>query len=465
MASSKAKVTLKLLIDTKSKRVLFAEAGKDFVDFLFHLLRLPVGTVVKLLTTQTMVGTLGNLYESIENLNETYFQPNATKLDLLNPKPPTGNSSDVNPLFLLNDVSNSIAKKFFVCPNYTGTKSHMYVSDVRDATCPRCNDRMSKEMAYVTHEEGMKEVKLEAGEGGFVKGVVTYMVMDDLVVTPMSTISGITILNKFNVKDAGALKDRVGHFGMPEPNQSKEVLLKPKAAVCSTEDSLLLTGDDAPAPAVKKAYKGAKLTGTVTDGTEFGSYISYMYFAYDPKATCPLCSYTMSTEVTFVPPKVANTGLSGEGGYVKGVVTPMVMDNLVVMPMSTISGIALLSKCNVKNVASLEEKVVSFGMDEGTQSISIVEDMFNQGLKLLKATLHSNMALTSVFLGENIIKEQKRIQRRVAYCVTKLEDQFGAPYFSEGEEEDPTYVPDSDEEEEADEDEEDEEDEDDENDD
>ncbi|KAF7131728.1 hypothetical protein RHSIM_Rhsim09G0161900 [Rhododendron simsii] len=69
---------------------------------------------------------------------------------------------------------------------------------------------------------------------------------------------------------------------------------------------------------------------------------------------------------------------------------------------------------------------------------------------------------------ENIIKEQKRIRRRVAYCVTKLEDQFGAPYFSEGEEEDPTYVPDSDEEEESDEDEEeesDEEDEDDENDD
>ncbi|KAG5533321.1 hypothetical protein RHGRI_027496 [Rhododendron griersonianum] len=232
MASSKAKVTLKLLIDTKSKRVLFAEAGKDFVDFLFHLLRLPVGTVVKLLTTQTMVGTLGNLYESIENLNETYFQPNATKLDLLNPKPPTGNSSDVNPLFLLNDVSNSVAKKFFVCPNYTGTQSHMYVSDVHDSTCPRCNKRMSKEMAYVT-QEGMKEVKLEAGEGGFVKGVVTYMVMDDLVVTPMSTISAITLLNKFNVKDAGALEERVVHFGMPEGLKLLKASLHSKAVLTS----------------------------------------------------------------------------------------------------------------------------------------------------------------------------------------------------------------------------------------
>ncbi|XP_058181402.1 uncharacterized protein LOC131299846 [Rhododendron vialii] len=169
-----------------------------------------LGTVVKLLTTQTMVGTLGNLFESIENLNETYFQPSATKLDLLNPKPPTGNSSDVNPLFLLNDVSNSVAKKFFVCPNYTGTQSHMYVSD---ATCPRCNNRMSKEMSYVT-QEGMKEVKLEAGEGGFVKGVVAYMVMDDLVVTPMSTISAINLLNKCHVKDVGALVERVVLFAI-----------------------------------------------------------------------------------------------------------------------------------------------------------------------------------------------------------------------------------------------------------
>lgn len=55
-----------------------------------------------------------------------------------------------------------------------------------------------------------------AGEGGFVKGVVTYMVMDDLVVTPMSTISSITMLNKLNVKDVGALEERVVDLGMPE---------------------------------------------------------------------------------------------------------------------------------------------------------------------------------------------------------------------------------------------------------
>ena len=64
-------VSLKLLVDSTSERVLFAEAGKDFVDFLFNILSLPVGTVIGLLTKQDMVGCLVNLYESLENLSDT----------------------------------------------------------------------------------------------------------------------------------------------------------------------------------------------------------------------------------------------------------------------------------------------------------------------------------------------------------------------------------------------------------
>ncbi|KAE8669210.1 putative 60S ribosomal protein L23a [Hibiscus syriacus] len=63
-----ATVSLKLLIDSKGQRVLFAEAGKDFVDFLFNILLLPVGNVIRLLRKQGMVGCLGNLYQSVENL-------------------------------------------------------------------------------------------------------------------------------------------------------------------------------------------------------------------------------------------------------------------------------------------------------------------------------------------------------------------------------------------------------------
>ncbi|GKF26296.1 pre-rRNA-processing protein TSR2-like protein [Tanacetum coccineum] len=45
--------------------------------------------------------------------------------------------------------------------------------------------------------------------GGFVKGLVTYIVMDDLVVKLVSTIFSITMLNKFNVKEVGALMEKM----------------------------------------------------------------------------------------------------------------------------------------------------------------------------------------------------------------------------------------------------------------
>ncbi|KAM0046182.1 hypothetical protein Hdeb2414_s0009g00312921 [Helianthus debilis subsp. tardiflorus] len=74
MASSK--VSLKLLIDKKGQRVLFAEASKDFVDFLFSLLVLPVGTVIRLLDNRDMIGGLAKIYQSVSDLNDDYIQSN-----------------------------------------------------------------------------------------------------------------------------------------------------------------------------------------------------------------------------------------------------------------------------------------------------------------------------------------------------------------------------------------------------
>ncbi|MFQ6658800.1 hypothetical protein Gotur_027912 [Gossypium turneri] len=55
-------MSLKLLIDTKWQRVLYAEARKDLLIFFFNILLLPVGTVIKLLRKEGMVGCLANLY-------------------------------------------------------------------------------------------------------------------------------------------------------------------------------------------------------------------------------------------------------------------------------------------------------------------------------------------------------------------------------------------------------------------
>ncbi|GLT68755.1 hypothetical protein SLA2020_409600 [Shorea laevis] len=65
------KVSLKLFTDKKSRRVLFAEANKEFVDFLFSIFTLPVGAVTRLLKEAGggMAGCLPSLYQSIENMS------------------------------------------------------------------------------------------------------------------------------------------------------------------------------------------------------------------------------------------------------------------------------------------------------------------------------------------------------------------------------------------------------------
>lgn len=198
-------VSMKLLIDTtKVKRVLFAEAGKDCVDFLFHILSLPVATIIRLLQHHEMEGSLPNLYQSLNDLNDAYIQPNTTKDTFLKPVAPVSSSSV--PLLALNDAPCD--KKVYGC-NYC----HRYFCDVPNADCPNCRRKMTQDLTYV-NPPAMEGAA--SGDGGLVKGVVTYMVMDDLVVKPMSTISSLTLLNKFKVKEVGALEEKVINFGMDE---------------------------------------------------------------------------------------------------------------------------------------------------------------------------------------------------------------------------------------------------------
>lgn len=203
--TSTTNVTLKLLIDTKGHKVLYAEAGKEFVDFLFTIMSLPVGTVIRLLTKDIMVGSLGKLYESIENIGDIYMLPHRNKDTLLKPKAQIG-SGDVS-LLLAND--ESMAKKAYMCANY-----HRYVADDPRAVCPQCKFHTSTEVPYVALQATTDGSS--GGGRGYVKDVVTYMIMDNLEVKPMSTISCITMLNKFNVKEVGSLEEKVVQLGMDE---------------------------------------------------------------------------------------------------------------------------------------------------------------------------------------------------------------------------------------------------------
>ncbi|KAI5002282.1 hypothetical protein ZWY2020_026932 [Hordeum vulgare] len=119
-----APITMKLLVDTRPPRprVVFVEACKDAVDFLFSLLTLPAGTAVRLLGKESMAGSVGNLYSSVERLEGSYLCPGFGKDALLCP------AVEASPLLRLPALPAPAPRTFFTCGttnqfNYQGCRS------------------------------------------------------------------------------------------------------------------------------------------------------------------------------------------------------------------------------------------------------------------------------------------------------------------------------------------------------
>ncbi|CAL5197496.1 unnamed protein product [Lathyrus oleraceus] len=83
-------VCLKLLLNETGNKVLFAEAGKDFVDILCGFLTIPLGTVARLVEKASCIGPvtigcLNTLYHSVANLDESCLSMDGIKQVLLQP--------------------------------------------------------------------------------------------------------------------------------------------------------------------------------------------------------------------------------------------------------------------------------------------------------------------------------------------------------------------------------------------
>ncbi|XP_030518336.2 uncharacterized protein LOC115731805, partial [Rhodamnia argentea] len=146
MADTK-KMSLKLLVDKRNQTVLFAEAGKDFVDFLSHCLTLRLGTIVSLLPKEGVAGGLRNLHASVENLSDKSVErrENESLLNLL------ARSSRPDVVRLLFPEAPSLAPiDYYTCPR---TPSGC-VTDSPSTRCPGCNNMMSKKLSWVAGPAG-----------------------------------------------------------------------------------------------------------------------------------------------------------------------------------------------------------------------------------------------------------------------------------------------------------------------
>ncbi|XP_039851238.1 uncharacterized protein LOC120709621 [Panicum virgatum] len=194
-----AGLNMKLLVDTKAQRMLFAEASKDVVDFLFSLLALPVGTAVKLLGEESMVGCVGNLHASVGVLDDAYVLSGASRNSLLRPPWPRRRPSPAAP---------SSACRRPAPPQHRPVQTNSSDPAGEVQFLPSAGSRQPAEQEESPRGGG--------GDDGFVQAVVTYTVMDDLTVKPMSAVTSITLLTTFAVADLAALQERTVRIGHAE---------------------------------------------------------------------------------------------------------------------------------------------------------------------------------------------------------------------------------------------------------
>ncbi|PAN32319.1 hypothetical protein PAHAL_5G478000 [Panicum hallii] len=222
-------LVIKLLIDTKAQKVCFAEAGNDVIELLSCLLCLPMGTVVNLLTKEHMVGSIGNVLDSMQELDAKYVCSSKSKEPYLSP---TVAPDILCPLQQLLDAPLNVNSSVFTClgktDSHTGTRITCgYFSVIKGSTCPSCFHHMNEEMPHVRNNG----FAFGTSSKGFVVGTTTYTISDALSITPASSVSSINLLARCGVKDLSTLQQRTVTIGSEEALEILLASLKSKTVL------------------------------------------------------------------------------------------------------------------------------------------------------------------------------------------------------------------------------------------
>ncbi|XP_004491999.1 uncharacterized protein [Cicer arietinum] len=195
-------LSLKLIVNEESNKVLFAEAGKDFVDVLFSFLTFPLGTIARLVekdsnTGPVTVGCLNTLYRSVKDLDESYLWDETVKQMLLQP---SNFAEDYCNTLKLN-IDDTPPTMFYQCSN----------------PCVRCRSlglttsRYPKQCTCGKSFYSTSSVLAKHFRKGFVNGIVTFVITDNLAVMP----------NSMDCTSLGMLQE----FGILNPSSAKEIVL------------------------------------------------------------------------------------------------------------------------------------------------------------------------------------------------------------------------------------------------
>ncbi|MED6167323.1 hypothetical protein PIB30_001746 [Stylosanthes scabra] len=227
MASSQQeeeKIPLKVFIDKQHNKVVAVESTKDFVDTLFSFLSLPLSTIIRLLTKQqhqhqqplSILGSITNLYQSVQNLNQNHFFNAVCKHMLLCPRNPC-DSLCWKLFFNIDDTEPT--PRFLVC-EYCTTKFTTFRDLICSCGCGKPVNRKPYDLDWELGKKNNGDVNEDDDDakcGVFVKeNGSLFLVFDDLTVVPSSLVTSLQMLHQLGYSDLNQLDEVTRSIGKEE---------------------------------------------------------------------------------------------------------------------------------------------------------------------------------------------------------------------------------------------------------
>ncbi|VVB12886.1 unnamed protein product [Arabis nemorensis] len=210
--SEEPRFTLRVIIDEEKNKAVLAEADRDFVDVLFSLLTLPMGTIVRLLENHRQqepvtVGCFSNLYKSVSDMSIENFETEACKQMLLNPR----SVKEVECKRLKLNINPNDDLKHFKCPFFSRCN---LCSNFSGSDC-ECGEEMNQEIELSEEDKASGSIQNDAS-GVFVSGRSSFIITDDLKVSIDCTGLVLNTLNRLGCSDVSKLGEQFLDLGLKE---------------------------------------------------------------------------------------------------------------------------------------------------------------------------------------------------------------------------------------------------------
>ncbi|KAL5058096.1 hypothetical protein RYX36_029700 [Vicia faba] len=440
--SDNDQIPLTVFVYKEKNKVVYAEAGKDFVDVLFSFLTFPLGTIARLAANDSNIeavnfGSISSLYQSVSDLDQQYLWSNTCKEMLLNPR------NSMEPYFqkMKLNIDETETLMYYFCEDKTCRRENWYcLCTFKDQICT-CGKVMNVVLPQKTNSEN-----------GFVNHSSTFVISDNLFIMPNLLKTSLSLFQKLGINDIDAVDKQIVHISKKEVVDILKFSLISKTPLTDfIFKKVKLVSNLDPRNRLEFWIGESELEGESYDESnmvvkllrrksneqilfveakeDFADFVfSFLTFplggvlhmlqgnsflsCFDNlyKSMTELCSprclasYEIKDKLTKPPIsmefKLWNQILpihgdykdSSEtfeyvdpkspisGGFAKGPLTFMVTDDLVMTPMSSSNVVSYLERMNVP-LNDLEERVVSIGVKEG--------------LRILKAALTTTSALTN----------------------------------------------------------------------